>query len=102
MKNLKLLMMGGLMLLSILPMPLKAVNAEPVPAPVTTATVEAKVMSRIAEIKAMDKSKLTTADKKQLRKELREMKHQMKALNGGVYLSVGAILVILLILILIL
>lgn len=100
MKNLKLLVMAGLMLLSILP--LKAVNTEPAPAPVTTESVEAKVMNRITEIKAMDKSKLTTAEKKELRKELREMKHQMKALSGGVYLSAGAIIIILLILILIL
>ena len=95
-------MMAALMLLSIMPMSLNAVNAEPAPAPVTTESVEARVMARITEIKAMDKSKMTTAEKKNLRKELKEMKHQMKATGGGVYLSVGAIIVILLILILIL
>ena len=55
--------------------------------------------TRIAEIKAMDKSKLNAAEKKQLRKELRSMK---KALTGGVYLSAGAIILIVLLLILLL
>jgi hypothetical protein len=102
MKKVKLFVMAALMLLSIVPMPLNAVNVEPAPAPVTTESVETRVMNRITEIKAMDRSKMTSAEKKNLRKELREMKHQMKALNGGVYLSVGAIIIILLILILIL
>lgn len=102
MKKLKLFVMTGMMMLSVLPMPLMAVNSNPASAPVTTESVEAKVMARITEIKAMDKSKLTTTERKQLRKELREMKHEMKALNGGVYLSAGAVIVILLILLLIL
>jgi len=102
MKNLKLFMITSLMLLSIVPMPLNAVNSKPAPTPVpvTIESVDTKVMmSRIAEIKAMDKSKLNGAEKKQLRQELRQMK---KALSGRVYISAVAVIIILLILILIL
>ena len=61
-----------------------------------------KITSRVDEIRNMDKSNMTRAEKKALRKELREMKDQARALSGGVYLSVGAIIIIILLLILIL
>ncbi|WP_113663015.1 hypothetical protein [Pedobacter nanyangensis] len=61
-----------------------------------------RIMSRVDEIKAMDKSKLSREERKELRKELREMKKKAKAMGGGVYLSVGAIIIIILLLILIL
>lgn len=61
-----------------------------------------KIVNRVEEIRKMDKSNLTRAEKKALRKELREMKDQARAMSGGVYLSVGAIIIIILLLILIL
>ncbi|SHF68689.1 hypothetical protein [Pedobacter caeni] len=61
-----------------------------------------RITERVEEIKSMDKSNLSRAEKKELRKELRELKKQSKALGGGVYLSVGAIIIIILLLILIL
>lgn len=61
-----------------------------------------RITSRVEEIKAMDKSKLSREERKELRKELKEMKKQAKAMGGGVYLSVGAIIIIILLLILIL
>lgn len=61
-----------------------------------------RIISRVEEIKAMDKSKLSKADRKALRKELKEMKQKANAIGGGVYLSVGAILIIILLLIIIL
>ena len=69
MKKVKLFAMAALMLLSIVPMPLNAVNVEPAPAPVTTESVESRVMARITEIKAMDKSKLSRGERKALKKE---------------------------------
>lgn len=60
------------------------------------------ITSRVEEIKEMDRSKLSREEKKQLKNELVSMKKEAKALNGGVYLSVGAIIIILLVLILIL
>ncbi|TCC93245.1 hypothetical protein EZ428_00280 [Pedobacter frigiditerrae] len=61
-----------------------------------------KIVNRVEEIRNMDKSNLTREEKKALRKELREMKDKARALSGGVYLSVGAIIIIILLLILIL
>lgn len=61
-----------------------------------------KITSRVEEIRAMDKSQLSRAEKKELRKELKEMKHEARAMGGGIYLSVGAIIIIILLLILIL
>jgi hypothetical protein len=61
-----------------------------------------EIKARVAEIKAMDKSQLTRADRKELRTELRADKREARAMGGGVYLSVGAIIIIILLLILIL
>eukprot|EP00388_Colpodella_angusta_P010283 GDKJ01026855.1.p1 GENE.GDKJ01026855.1~~GDKJ01026855.1.p1 ORF type:complete len:104 (-),score=14.59 GDKJ01026855.1:91-402(-) len=61
-----------------------------------------KITSRVEEIRQMDKSNLSREEKRALRKELKEMKEQARALSGGVYLSVGAIIIIILLLILIL
>lgn len=60
------------------------------------------IQRRVEEIRAMDKSDLSGKERKELRKELREMKEQARAVGGGVYLSVGAIIIIILLLILIL
>ncbi|WP_432709217.1 hypothetical protein [Pedobacter sp.] len=61
-----------------------------------------RITNRVEQIRAMDKSDLSRAEKKELRKELKELKNQARAMNGGVYLSVGAIIIIILLLILIL
>ena len=61
-----------------------------------------QIKQRVEEIKAMDKSHLSRDERKELRSELRDMKKQANAVaGGGVYLSVGAIIIILLVLILI-
>lgn len=71
------------------------------------------LVARVEEIKAMDMSTLTASERKDLRKELRSIKNDLKARgdsdlqatainNGGVYLSVGAIIIIILLLILLL
>lgn len=60
------------------------------------------IKTRVDEIKAMDKSSLTKAERKALKSELIGMKKEAKALGGGVYLSVGAIIIIILLLILLL
>lgn len=61
-----------------------------------------KITNRVEEIKAMDKSHLSRAERKELRNELKGMKKQARAMGGGIYLSVGAIIIIILLLILIL
>lgn len=58
--------------------------------------------ARLEEINAMDKSSLTKPEKKQLRKEVRSVNKSMRNISGGVYVSVGAIILIVLLLILLL
>jgi len=60
------------------------------------------LMGRLNEIKDMDKSDLSRADKKELRKEVKAIKEELRSTGNGVYLSIGAIIIIILLLILIL
>ena len=58
---------------------------------------------RVDEIKNMDKSSLTREERKDLRKELRDLNQEAKAISsGGIYLSTAAIIIIILLLILLL
>lgn len=59
-----------------------------------------QIKTRLLEIKNMDKSTLTKEEKKELKKEVKDLKK--KAAVNGIYLSVGAIIIIILLLILIL
>lgn len=60
------------------------------------------LLARLEEINEMDKSDLTRSEKRELRKEVRQIDKTL-ALNGdGVYLSVGAIIIVILLLILLL
>lgn len=115
MKKISLSLLMGLMLLVASPTMLKA-ETEPTTTTATAAPVksaEATAMEiRLNEIKAMDMKTLNAAEKKELRKEVREIKSELKSeLNtnseatnsgGGIYLSVGAVIIIALLLILLL
>ena len=59
-----------------------------------------QINSRLMEIKNMDKTDMTRAEKKELKKEVKELRAQAK--SNGIYLSVGAIIIIILLLILLL
>ena len=61
-----------------------------------------QLQNRLEEIKALDKSTLTRSEKKALRGEVREIKKELATMAGGVYLSIGAIVLIALLLILLL
>jgi hypothetical protein len=61
-----------------------------------------EIKNRVNEIKEMDKSGLTKPERKDLKKELRDMRREARVISGGVYLSAGAIIIIILLLILIL
>lgn len=73
-----------------------AENPKEVPAEVRT------MLNRLNEIKEMDKSNLSSSEKKELRTEVKTIKKNLKATGHGVYLSVGAIIIIILLLILLL
>ncbi|MDP4283201.1 MAG: hypothetical protein Q8891_02165 [Bacteroidota bacterium] len=104
MKKITLCLMAACLSLSFIPVQSFASIAAPINLgdKNTPAAVKANaILLRINEIKNMDKSNLTSSDKKALRKELHSMKHELRS-NGGVYLSVGAIIIIILLLILLL
>lgn len=62
---------------------------------------EAKVLiNRLKEIQKMDKSDMTRAEKKELRKEVKTIKTTLRTSYNGVYISVGAILIIILLILL--
>lgn len=104
-KQALLLLMVCLMLTVFTPAAQAAVNPAPA-APTTEKPVESaeatQLLRRLDEIKAMDKSELSKDEKKDLRKEVKGIKKELRAVAGGVYLSVGAIIIIVLLLILLL
>jgi uncharacterized protein HemX len=108
MKKIAMIMIKGCMLLTFIPCQLIAQTAS-----VTTVTENktsetegaAKstvLISRLNDIRTMNKSELSSSEKKELRKEVKSIKSELKSSDGGVYLSVGAIIIILLLLILLL
>ncbi|MBK6731312.1 MAG: hypothetical protein IPG60_10245 [Bacteroidetes bacterium] len=60
------------------------------------------LIQRLDEIKSMDKSNLNPAEKKELRTEVRSIKENLADISGGVYFSLGALVIIALVLILVL
>lgn len=60
-----------------------------------------QLLQRLEDIRSMDKSDMSRLEKKSLRKEVKGIKKEMKS-RGGVYLSIGAVIIIILLLILIL
>jgi len=106
MKKLTLSLLTVMFLLALAPMQLKA---EPVEdsSPKTSKEVvmseEAVILlARLDEIKAMKFSDLSSAERKELRKEVRTIKSELRELGSGIYISVGAAIIIILLLILIL
>jgi hypothetical protein len=59
-----------------------------------------QIEHRLIEIRDMDKSNLSRAEKKDLRKEVKSLRKEAR--SQGVYLSIGAIIIIILLLILLL
>lgn len=56
--------------------------------------------NRLEEIKAMDFNSMSKNEIKAIKSEMKEMKAEAKATGNGVYLSIGAIILIVLLLIL--
>ena len=79
-----------------------AFAAEPVLPEQTEKAAAERAVNRIEEIRHMDRSQLTSSEKKELRKELRFLKKESKPRKNGIYLSVGALIVIGVLLILLL
>jgi hypothetical protein len=60
-----------------------------------------EIEARVNEIKEIDKSKMTTAEKKELRNELKALKKEARS-GGGIYLSAGAVIIIVILLVVLL
>ena len=93
----------SLMLIILLAVASPAVSLATVPSvnPVENKEEKAnRLTNRLEEIRSMDTKKLSREEKKALRVEVRAIKKELKAISGGVYLSVGAILLIALLIIL--
>ncbi len=104
MKKVTLSLMFFAMSLTVIPLPSIAGEASKGTITVTPekqAKAEA-ILLRLTEIKNLDKTNLTSSEKKTLKKEVKALKKEMKENSRGVYLSVGAIIIIILLLILIL
>ena len=96
-----------IMVLSLSVIPTTIIAAEKNPTTVSNnpkeVPAEVKVLlSRLDEIKTMDKSSMKSSEKKALRKEVRAIKSELASTGNGVYLSVGAIIIVILLLILLL
>ncbi len=103
MKKRFLLLFALLLTLSFAPVEVRAAATDPVTVSTGNPEEDEKakaLLARLDEIKAMDKSGLTRVEKKELRKEVREIKSQLRATGNGIYLSIGAIIIIILLLIL--
>lgn len=103
MKKMAICMMMAVLSLSFVPNPLKATpKTDAVSMTVTNNAGAEKAMAlraRIMEIKKMDKSNLTAPQKKELKKEVRDIQRQLADISGGVYISAGLLIVILILLI---
>jgi hypothetical protein len=95
-----------IMSISFFPSTMTAAASNPSKTPATAPSeVPAHVqiqLDRLNEIKAMDKSDMTSSEKKSLRKEVKVIKSSLRDSNSGIYLSVGAVIIIILLLILLL
>lgn len=103
MKKIAICLMATCLSLTLLPLQSSAATITPatsIPAPTPAETAEAKILTlRLNEINMMDKSNLKSADKKNLRKEVRSINHKLREISGGVYLSVSAIIIIVILLV---
>ncbi len=60
------------------------------------------LLNRLNEIKSLSKTDLSAPEKKTLRKEVRSIQQQLAGINGGVYISAGAVILIVILLIILL
>jgi len=109
MKKIIFCIMATILSLTFLPVQAFAATTDKPSSPVATKpvenaeSVEAKTLIlRLDEIKAMDMSKLKSTEKKELRKEARTIKRELRDISGGVYISAGLLIVILIVLIVVL
>jgi hypothetical protein len=106
MKKIKLTILTLLVVLALAPLKVNAETEKITTTNPTEAGMESaraqELLKRLDQINALDKSAMNSSEKKENRKEVRAINKELKQLGGGVYISVGAILIILLLLIILL
>ncbi len=93
---------ASIVMLMAVTLPASSAIVDPANSPRTEDPRGQQLLQRLEVIKEMDKSTLTKVEKKELRKEVKDIKKEMKVIKGGVYLSIGAIIIVILLLILLL
>ncbi|HWA34436.1 MAG TPA: hypothetical protein VG737_09920 [Cyclobacteriaceae bacterium] len=58
-----------------------------------------RLLNRLEEIKAMDKTNMPRSQKRALRAEVKATQKKLKESSGGIYLSAGAVILIIVLLI---
>ncbi len=103
MKKILLSMFALLLLVTVAPFQISASNTQPVSSvPVERSAAWKSLNIRLENIQQVDKTSLNFGERRALKQEAKSIKKQMRALNGGVYLSAGAVIIIVLLLILLL
>jgi hypothetical protein len=106
MKKLAICIMATCLSLTLLPLQLNASpTSEPssLAAPKPAEAAEVKTLElRLNEINSMDKSNMKSAEKKSMHKEVKSINHRLHEISGGVYLSAGAIILIVILLVVLL
>jgi predicted Mrr-cat superfamily restriction endonuclease len=106
MKKLSVCIMTAFLLVTIIPVQLKAGSEIRSVAMATNKNAESQeahvLLTRLNEIYVMDKSNLDSSQKKKLRNEVLSIRKHFDSPGGGVYISVGAAIIIVLLLIILL
>jgi hypothetical protein len=105
MKKISLYTIVMALLLSSTPTVLFANEKDPIGVQNETQEVPAEVtiqLNRLEEIKAMDKSDLSRSEKRSLRKEVRAIQSDLQTKKHGIYISIGAFIIIILLLVILL
>src|SRR5438477_11044146 len=102
MKKLILSVVTAFIILTLVPAKASAIISERIKPETTVAdSIQVKnLIKRLQEINMMNKSALSRNEKKELRKEVRGIKHSLRHISGGIYISAGAVVLILVLLIL--
>ncbi len=101
MKKITLCLMATCLSLTFQPVHIQAAANSASSTLVVAKSTEAEaLLTRLHNINEMDKSNLSSSERKHLRVEVRTIKNHLKDIGGGVYLSAGAIILVVILLIL--
>jgi hypothetical protein len=103
MKKLKMILIAAAFLAAPLQATLRAENVTATTANAIEADEQARakvLLNRLDEINKMDKSNLSSPQKTALRQEVLEIRDNLQDIYGGIYLSMGAVIIILLLILL--